>query len=307
MPALRVPAGSPDRAQREAGPRRTLPEMTGIVDSATTRDRVRLVTRHWPASGPHAAALVIHGVGEHSGRFEEVGQQLAAAGIEAFAWDLRGFGQSAGDPAWVDSWARFFDDVEERLAAVRAAVPGLPVVLYGHSMGGLIALGYAESDRPRPDLLVLSAPGVADDLATWKHVLAPILGRITPRLRIENGIRASMRSRDPARQDAADHDPLMLDKSTARLGALAFAEQPRVRAAADRLRVPTLVIHGLDDPIVPARATEFLEAIPGVTRRTYAGIRHELHNEPEGPAILGDVIAWIDAQVSARPGGAEEA
>jgi len=168
-------------------------------------------------------------------------------------------------------------------------------------MGGLIALGYCVSDRPLPDLLVLSGPGIDDDAPGWKHVLAPLLARILPRLRIANGIPPAMLSRDPARQEAVRTDPLVLNASTTRFGALFFEEQARVRAAAARLSIPTLVIHGLDDPIVPPRSSEPLADLPGVTRRAYAGIRHELHNEPEGPQILADVIAWIDEHLAALP------
>lgn len=275
--------------------------MPSITDTATTRDGIRLVTRHWPADAPRAAVLLVHGLGEHAARYEHVGEQLAAAGLEAFGWDHRGFGASGGERAWVERWSRFHDDVEDRLAAIRATLPGKPVILYGHSLGGLIALGYCLADRPLPDLLVLSAPGIDDDLAAWKRKLAPVIARFAPHLRITNGIGPEMLSRDPARQAAVASDPLMVGSSTARFGALAFAEQRHVRASVARLSVPTLVIHGLDDPIVPARASEALAALPGVTRRTYAGIRHELHNEPEGPGIVADVIAWIDARLAREP------
>lgn len=271
--------------------------MPSTTDSATTRDGVRLLTRHWPAEAARASVLLIHGLGEHSGRYEHVGDQLAAAGLETFGWDLRGNGASGGERAWLDRWSQFHDDVEDRLATVRAALPGRPVILYGHSMGGLIALGYAVSDRPRPDSLVLSAPGIDDDLAAWKHMAAPILARIVPRFRLPDGITAAMRSRDPARQAATASDPLMLGWATTKFGALGFAEQARVRAVASSLSVPTLVIHGLDDPVVPARISEPLAAIACVTRRAYAGVRHEPHNEPEGPQVIGDVIAWIDGQL----------
>ncbi len=90
----------------------------------------------------------------------------------------------------------------------------------------------------------------------------------------------------------------MLYATTSRMGALGFAEQARVRDAVSSLTIPTLVIHGLDDPIVPARASEPLAALPGVTRRVYAGIRHEPHNEPEGPQIIAEVISWIDERLA---------
>jgi len=274
--------------------------MTSTTDSATTRDGVRLLTRHWPAEAPRASVLLVHGLGEHSGRWEHVGEQLAAAGLETFGWDHRGFGQSAGERAWVDRWSRFHDDVEDRLAAVRAALPGFPVVLYGHSMGGLIALGHCVAETPRslPDLLVLSAPGIDDNAPRWKHAAAPILGRIVPHLRIDNGIPPDVLSRGLARQEATRTDPLMQNDTTTGFGARFFEEQGRVRDAAARLSVPALVIHGLDDPIVPPRSSEPLATLPGVTRRAYAGVRHELHNEPEGPQILGDVIAWIDERLA---------
>jgi alpha-beta hydrolase superfamily lysophospholipase len=271
--------------------------MASTTDSAATRDGLRILTRHWPAVTPRAGVLLVHGLGEHSGRWEHVGDQLAAAGLETFGWDHRGFGASAGERAWIDRWSRFHDDVEDRLAAIRAALPGLPVILYGHSMGGLIALGYCVSDRPLPDLLVLSAPGIDDNAPRWKHALAPLLARVLPRLRIANGIPPEMLSRDPARQEATRADPLNLDASTTELGVRFFEEQARVRAAAARLSIPTLVIHGLDDPIVPPRSSEPLATLPGVTRRAYAGVRHELHNEPEGPQILADVIAWINERL----------
>ncbi len=277
--------------------------MTSTTDTATTRDGIRILTRHWAAETPRAALLLVHGLGEHSGRYEDVGDQFAAAGFEGFAWDHRGFGASGGERAWVDSWSRFHDDVEDRLAAVRAAMPGRPVVLYGHSMGGLIALGYATSGRPLPDLLVLSAPGIDDSLAGWKHALGPILGRIAPHLRVSNGIAPEMLSGSSDRQRQAREDPLMLDTSTTRFGALAFAEQARVRAAAHRLSTPTLVIHGEADPIVPVSASGPLAEISGVTRRTYADVRHELHNELEGPAIVADVIAWLNAQLELAVAG----
>lgn len=276
--------------------------MTAIVDSATSRDGLRLVTRHWSAASPLAAVLLVHGLADHSGRWEAVGEQLAAAGLDAHAFDLRGWGASDGESAWVEDWRRYHDDVEDRLAATRAAVPGRPVVLYGHSMGGLIALGYVLSGRPSPDLLVLSAPAVIDRAARWKHLVAPAAARLVPHTRFPNDIGAELLSRDPARQAAVRADPLVPTASTAGFGARFFAEQDRVRAemadrGSNRPAIPTLVIHGLADPLVPAASSEPLARLPNVTRRTYDGIRHELHNEPEGPRILADVIAWIEARL----------
>ena len=136
--------------------------MPSTTDSATTRDGIRLLTRHWASAlpVPRGAVLLVHGLGEHSGRYEEVGDQFVGAGFEVFAWDHRGFGASGGERAYLDRFSEFHDDVEDRLATVRTAIPqGTPVVLYGHSLGGLIALGYCESDRAQPDGLEYTKHG----------------------------------------------------------------------------------------------------------------------------------------------------
>jgi alpha-beta hydrolase superfamily lysophospholipase len=167
-------------------------------------------------------------------------------------------------------------------------------------MGGLIVLGYLLSDRPKPDLVVLSSPGLDSTLASWKKALAPTLSRIVPTLAVPNGIDGSTLSRDPAVAAKVGVDPLATKASTTRFGAEALAEQARVRRAYLGLTLPTLVLHGLDDGLVPAQASEILGTLSNVERRTYPGLRHELHNEPEGPTIIGEIIDWIRARTAER-------
>ena len=267
--------------------------MPSVIGRAVTADGVDLLTRHWPAADPWAAMVIIHGLGEHSGRYEHVGEHFAAAGIDAHAYDHRGNGGSAGRRGDIDRWSRYHDDLAERLAPLRAATAGGSVILYAHSMGGLIAAGYLLSDRPRPDLTVLTAPGLDSTLAGWKKRLAPILGRIVPTLSVPNGVPTETLSRDPEVGRRLHGDPLNARTSTARFGAEALREQARVRAGARAIGGPTLVLHGLDDRLVPPRSSEVFEGAPGVERRTYPDLRHELHNEPEGPAILDEVVAWL--------------
>ena len=168
------------------------------------------------------------------------------------------------------------------------------MILYAHSMGGLVAVGYLLSGRPKPDLAILGSPGFDSTLPGWKKRLARIVVRIDPTLALPNDIKGSTLSRDPAVAERAAADPLNVTSSTVRMGAEGFAEQARVRGLAPRgFGIPTLVIHGQDDGLVPVGASAVLEGAPGVERRTYSGLRHELHNEPEGPQILDEVIAWI--------------
>lgn len=276
--------------------------MPSTVSRATAADGTDLLVRHWPATGQAwASVLLVHGLGEHSGRYEHVGDQMAAAGLDVYAYDHRGAGGSGGWRGHVDRWSQQHDDLEERLREVRASAAGRPVVLYGHSLGGLIVLGYLLTDRPEPDLAIVSAPGLDANLPSWKRALAPILGRIAPTLAIPNGIDGSTLSRDPSVAAKVGADPLAARSSTARFGAEALAEQTRVRRDHAGLTVPTLVLHGLDDGLVPAQASEILAPLPNVTRRTYPGLRHELHNEPEGPEIIDEMIGWIRERATITP------
>lgn len=284
--------------------------MPSLISHVTTADGTDLLTRHWPADEaeaggawagpPWLSVLLVHGLGEHSGRYEHVGDQLTAAGIDTYAYDHRGNGASGGRRGHVDRWSQLHDDLAERLAAVRAASPGRPVALYGHSMGGLVVAGYCLTDRPKPDLAVLGSPGLDSTLSRWKLALAPLLGRLLPTLAVPNGIDGTTISRDPSVAAKSEADPLCASASTARIAAESLREQARVRALAPGgLGIPTLVIHGEDDGLVPVAASAGFQGAPLTTRRTYPGLRHELHNEPEGPAVVEDVIDWLRGQVAA--------
>lgn len=289
--------------------------MVGTVPAA---DGTILRTRHWAstaaASNPVGSVLIVHGLAEHSGRWEHVGEQLAAEGFDVHAFDLRGHGASAGRRVHLDSFEQFYTDLAERLLSVRSKDPGRPLVLYGHSIGGLIALGYVlraatgpsaasgpPTARPLPGLLVLSAPSLDSTLPSWKLLLARVLGRLVPTLSIPNHIAGQLLSRDATVGERYHGDPLVLHAATTGFGALALAEQDWIRSSLGSLRLPTLVIHGADDALVPEAASAPLGDVTVVTRRTYPGIRHELHNEPEGPRIVADVIAWIKVNLPAVP------
>ena len=113
--------------------------MTSLIGRAVTSDGMELLTRHWPTADPWASLLLIHGLGEHSGRYEHVGEQFASAGIDTHAYDHRGNGGSSGRRGDIERWSQYHNDHGERLAAVRSTSGGRPVVLYAHSMGGLVA------------------------------------------------------------------------------------------------------------------------------------------------------------------------
>jgi alpha-beta hydrolase superfamily lysophospholipase len=262
------------------------------------RDGESLALRHWPpAAAPRAGLLIVPGLGEHGGRYERTAEILAASGLDTWALDLRGFGASGGRRAYVERMDVWLDDVADRLAALRDL--GRPVVLLGHSMGGLVCADYAESDRPQPDLLVLSAPAIAGNVPAWKQLLARLLGNVTPTVAVKNDFDGSILSRDPA--VGADYvaDPLNVHSTTARLGAVLINAQRPTIAAIPRIRIPTLVVHGGADHLVPTDSSEAFVGRPGIERRVYPGLAHETFNEPEGPQVVGEIAAWIEAHLPA--------
>ena len=290
--------------------------MASTTSTVTTRDGTVLLVRHWEPSGaapsgaaafaqPLATALLVHGLSEHSGRYERVGGWLAQAGIDVQAYDQRGWGGSSGRRGDVERWDDLLDDLAVRLDQARAGARG-PVFIYGHSLGGLVTTSYLVSGRPLPDLAVLSAPGIDSAHGRGVRLLAAVAGRLAPTVRppvVPEHWDAL--SRDPSVGEAFRVDPFAVHDPTARFGAISFREQRRTRDALNRMLaagqpfpVPTLVIHGSDDRVVPCAASEVLAEFPNVTRRVHPGIRHELHNEPEGETIVGGVIEWVREQAA---------
>ena len=287
--------------------------MLSVARHVTAADGTDLLVRHWPpdeaeaggawAGKPWASVLLVHGLAEHSGRYEAVGDQLTGGGLDVTAYDHRGMGGSGGRRGDVERWSQFHDDLAERLTDVRARDPRHPVVLYAHSLGGLIAAGYLLSNRPKPDLAVLTSPALDSALPGWKKGLARSLARVTPTIAIPNAINGDTLSRDPSVAEKTVDDPLCVKTSTARMAAAGLAEQERVRAICARgFEIPTLVLHGEDDGLVPPSASEILATAPLVERRTYPGLRHELHNEPEGPSVIDDIVAWLAERSAGVPG-----
>src|SRR4051794_38590145 len=143
--------------------------MSSTVERITTAAGNERFQRHWKATTPRAALLLVHGIAEHSGRYEHVGDAFAADGIDTLSFDLRGHGESGGRRGHIDSFDDFVDDVVELLAERRDL--GVPVVLMGHSLGGLIAATAVVQGRADPDLLILSAPALDAKVPGWQRAL----------------------------------------------------------------------------------------------------------------------------------------
>ncbi len=273
--------------------------MTVTTGYFTAADGVELATRSWTIDAPRYDVLLVHGLGEHSARWDGPAAILNRHGANVYSYDLRGHGESGGERVHVDDFASLHEDIAE-MADATAASSGRPWVLYGHSLGGLQCAGYLiDGHEPVPNVAVLSAPAMiaTRNIDKVLKVAASVLGRFAPGTRVENKITAEQLCRDPAVGEAYFADPLVETTATTRFGKEVFDEQARLRPRLGAIDVPTLVIHGADDTLVEPAASAPLAASPSVTRKVYPGLRHEMHNEPEAAEVLGDVTDWIDARL----------
>jgi alpha-beta hydrolase superfamily lysophospholipase len=263
---------------------------------------VMLYYQRWLPDGmPRAAVAVVHGFGEHSGRYTNVVNQLTPAGYAVYAMDLRGHGRSPGQRGYINAWAEYRDDVGAFLRLVSQEQPMLPLFLMGHSLGGVIALEYAEH---HPEGLrgvvasgpLLGQPGVSPILLA----LAQILSRIWPRFSLTTGVDASALSRDLAVAVAYRADPLVHDRGTARLGTELSAAQARTLAGASAFKPPLLIIHGGADRLSPPEASRiFFERAPGPDKERHEipGGYHEPHNDTSRAQALDILRRWLDRHV----------
>ena len=253
------------------------------------------LVREWIPTGlPRAVVVLIHGLAEHSGRYERTGSMFSAAGLHVRAFDLIGAGGSGGARWDIDDWGRYHDQIHRHMTW--ANDQGVPVILMGHSMGGNLGLGYVLGSRVKPELLVLTAPAAGGG-AAWQKAIAPLAARLAPRLALPNGIKGHQLSRDPEVGKAYFADPLVRAWSTTRLAAFFFEAMDELAKNWGRLDVPTLLLHGDADSVVPPESTVALGELSVCDRRLYPGLRHEILNEPEGAEIVAEIIEWIDSRI----------
>ena len=271
--------------------------MVETTGTFRTKDGIELFTRTWLAELPRYELLLVHGLGEHSGRWTKPMSYLVARGANVYIYDLRGHGQSEGRRVDIESFELFYSDIAE-MATATANKSGMPWVLYGHSLGGLQAAGYLLSGtNPQPNVAILSAPAMDAVVPKVKRVAAAVFSRIAPTLAVNNSIRGEQLSKDPQVGEAYFADPLVQVKATARIAQAIFDEQAELAPQLGDIATPTLVIHGAEDPLVPPSASAPLAQSEGVERRLYPTLRHEIHNEREGADVMGDVGDWIESKV----------
>lgn len=266
--------------------------------SWTTPDGVELYVREWQPDGKCKAVVVlVHGLGEHCGRYEHVAKAFAAAGIDMLGFDLRGHGKSKGARGHA-SFENILNDIQHFLDEVKGNHPDLPSFIYGHSLGGCLVLDYCIKRKPSLAGAIVTSPGlgVATSVPPAKMMLARVMARLLPTFALDNGLDTSGLARDPEIEKAYVNDPLVHPKISARLGLDLLTTGPWVIEHAAEFSLPLLLLQGSKDRLVsPAATQEFASRVSGdITFKLFEGSFHELHNEPEKFETIGLMIDWIN-------------
>ena len=277
--------------------RPSMPTLRAMNPTLTTADGLELRVREWPRADARGSVLIVHGLGEHSGRYAHVAAQLNAWGWNAIGYDQRGHGASEGARGALAQPDDLLRDLAIAIDAVRAKNPG-PLVLLGHSMGGLVAARFVAERLRSVDALVLSSPALDTGMTAFQKLLLAVLGPLAPNLALGNGLKPEWISRDPAVVRAYVADPLVHDRITPRLARFFVDAGAFVATRTARWSVPTLLLYaGSDRCVAPAGSRAFAAAAPkaAVTVREFASLFHEIFNEPEQRevfAVLGD---WLSS------------
>ena len=252
-----------------------------------------------PEGEVRAVIILVHGLGEHSGRYQNVINSLVPSGYAIHALDHLGHGRSEGVRKHVNRFDDFIETLHTFTGMVRVQYSGQPIFLLGHSMGGLIASRYLLERQAEFNGAILSAPALkVDDSVTPLLIwVGRILSILLPRFGVIP-MGSAMLSRDPAVVQAYLDDPLVYSgKTTARLAAEIVTTMNYVRARMQNINLPVLILQGSADRIVhPEGAQAFLAGIDSddKTLKIYEGWYHELFNEPEREAVLTDVLRWLE-------------
>ena len=277
-----------------------------ILSTFTASDGDNIALQEWPlpeGAPSRGTVVLVHGLGEHAGRYDHVAKRLNSWGFAVRGYDQYGHGESGGPRGGLPNDDRLLVDLADVVDATRMRLPdGVPLILLGHSMGGLVVGRFVALKRRPVDALVMSSPALDPGLSAVQKLLLAIVPNIAPNLRVGNGLNADYISHDPATIAAYRADPLVHDRISGRLAKFIADGGPATVARAAQWTVPTLLMYAGGDRLVnPAGSRAFAAAAPTavVTSHCFTEHYHELFNELEREPVFAMLESWLDARFPA--------
>lgn len=277
--------------------------MENFETTLKSRDGLDLYCRGWlPNQTPKAVICLVHGMGEHCGRYAHVAAAFNQAGYAIISFDLRGHGRSGGQRGHTPSFEAYMQDIDLLFEEAEKRLPGLPSFLYGHSLGGILVLNYALRRKPAARGIVATSSGLRTALEKQavKVLLAKALGTILPAGNLPSGLDPATLSRDPDVVAAYRADPLIHYSISYGMGKYALEAIEWIFEHASEFPLPLLLVHGTDDVLAyPSGSQKFADLMSkDCTLKLWDGLYHETHNEPEKEEVLAFTRQWMDARLS---------
>jgi alpha-beta hydrolase superfamily lysophospholipase len=258
---------------------------------------MNLFAAHWPVETPIAVIALVHGQGEHIGRYAHLAEWFNQRGIAIVGYDQQGHGRSEGKRGHAKNLDTLLDDIGLLIEKARELYPNAPLFLYGHSMGGGLVLNFATRRNPNLAGLIATSPWIrlSFEAPAIKVIAGKILRRFMPTLTLPTGLAAHFISHDESVVEAYKSDPLVHDQLSAAAGIALLEASEWINSWSGALKMPLLLQHGSEDRITSATATrEFSERAKGdITYREWPGLYHEIHNEKEQEEMFAHTLQWM--------------
>ena len=267
-----------------------------------TFDGLQLFGQSWQPEGqPRAVVCLVHGIGEHSGRYVQVADSLTQTGYILISFDLRGHGKSEGPRGHTPPYEALMQDISSLLEAANKQFPQLPYFLYGHSLGGNLVLNYVLRYKPQLKGVIVTGPWLrlAFEPPAFKVTLGKVMNKIWPSFSQSSGLDTKALSHDPHVVRAYENDPLVHDHISARMFIGIYQSGQWALEHASEFSLPLLLMQGGDDKIISVEAgREFAGKITeNCTFKIWDNLYHEIHNEPEKEEVFKFLIDWLDKKV----------
>lgn len=264
-----------------------------------SKDGITFHTRTWEPEGKiKAVVALIHGHGEHIGRYENVASALTSAGYVLAGYDSRGHGKSTGPRGYIPDYDALMNDIGAFISRLGEKYSGQPVFLYGHSMGGNQVINYALRRHPKIAGVIATGPWLklAFEPSRVQVILARIMNNILRSFTQPSGLDTKGLSHDVEVVRLYDNDPLNHNKVSARLFVGMYESGLWALEHASEFSLPLLLMHGGADPITSAAASRQFAGQAGenVTLSIWDGLYHEIHNEPEQAEVFRVMVEWLD-------------